>query len=170
MSAFDFKASVESFERRFEASKAGVARRPKRRRSRLDPEILAELARELSTRERPSIAAVVGRLAAFADARGLRAPARATVYALLDTLETPDYEIAALPEEVRATLFNLDPLGRVPGVQLAIAAFNHGSTRAVSWAAGLPWLVLHQAARRRGLRARSRGLLSAALAARRIRA
>jgi hypothetical protein len=43
---------------------------------------------------------------------------------------------------------------------------NYGSLAAMSFAAGLPWLDLHQARHLRGWRPRSRGLLDAVLRAR----
>jgi hypothetical protein len=76
------------------------------------------------------------------------------------------YDISALPPHVREALYNLAPDGTVPGHQLAFYCFNHGSLAAASYAAGLPWLDLYQAARLRGWRPRSWGLLRAALRAR----
>lgn len=110
--------------------------------------------------------AVHRRLAAFARERGWRPPARATLYAALAGLEGSRHDLAELPAPVRAALYNLAPGTTVPGHQVAFYCFNYGSLAAVSFAAGLPWLDLHQAARSRGWRPRSRGLLLAALAAR----
>jgi hypothetical protein len=64
---------------------------------------------------------------------------------------------------VQGALYNLGPTGQVPGHQLVFHAFQHGDTRAMSFAAGLPWLDLYQAQRMRGWRARSRGLLDAVM-------
>jgi hypothetical protein len=65
-------------------------------------------------------------------------------------------------------LYNLGPTGTVPGHQLAFYCFNYGSLAAVSYAAGLPWLDLHQARRLQGWRPRSRGLLDAVMRVRGI--
>lgn len=86
----------------------------------------------------------------------------------MDTAPTPPYRIEALKPAVRETLYNLPEAGDVPGHQLAFHCFNYGSTEAMSFAAGMPWLALFQAARLRGWRPRSRGLLEAVLKARRI--
>ena len=73
-----------------------------------------------------------------------------------------------LPPEVQRALYNLGDEGRIPGHQVAFYCLNHGCARASSFAAGMPWLDLYQAARTRGWRQRSRGLLGAILAVRRI--
>jgi hypothetical protein len=110
--------------------------------------------------------AVHRRLAEFCTRQGLRPPSRATLYNVLARIEGHVYDISALPPHVREALYNLAPDGTVPGHQLAFYCFNHGSLAAASYAAGLPWLDLYQAARLRGWRPRSRGLLRAALRAR----
>ncbi|HEV8240093.1 MAG TPA: hypothetical protein VGS57_12050 [Thermoanaerobaculia bacterium] len=84
------------------------------------------------------------------------------------TTPAGSYSIAGLPAAVRATLYNLSDTGEVPGHQLAFYCFNYGGLEAMSFAAGLPWLALYQAARMRGWRPRSRGLLAAVLDAREI--
>ena len=78
------------------------------------------------------------------------------------------YRIPDLPSHVRDALYNLDPEGSVLGHQLVFYALQYGTLRAVSYAAGLPWLDLYQAARLRGWRPQSRGLLDAALLVRGI--
>lgn len=78
------------------------------------------------------------------------------------------YEMGALPPAVRETLYNLAEDGIVPGHQLAFHCLNYGGVEALSFAAGLPWLALYQAARLRGWRPRSRGLLEAILRTRGI--
>jgi len=138
-------------------------------RSRLRPELLAELRAQVMTAQRPSMTAVHRRLAALARERGWRPPARATLYAALPGLEGSRFEVAELPQPVQAALYNLTPDATVPGHQVAFYCFNYGSVAAASFAAGLPWLDLHQASRARGWRPRSRGLLLAALAAREAR-
>jgi Mu DNA binding, I gamma subdomain len=138
-------------------------------RSRMRPELLAELRGLVLATDRPSMTAIHRRLTAFASERGWRPPARATLYAALSTLEGSRYEIDRLPPSVQAALYNLAPGAVVPGHQLAFYCFNYGSLAAMSFAAGLPWLDLYQAGRSRGWRARSRGLLQATLRARHAR-
>ena len=97
-----------------------------------------------------------------------RPPARASLYNALSRIDGHTYEASGLPPHVRGALYNLSPEGPVPGPQLAFYCFNHGSLAAASFAAGLPWLDLYQAARLRGWRPRSRGLLDAVMRARGI--
>jgi len=135
-------------------------------RSRLRPELLAELRAQVFAVERPSMTAIQRRLAALARERGWRPPARATLYAALARLEGSRHELANLPAQVQAALYNLAPDATVPGHQVAFYCFNHGSLAAASFAAGLPWIDLYQASKARGWRPRSRGLLLAVLRAR----
>jgi len=114
------------------------------------------------------MAAVLERLRAFCKSRHLRPPARATVYEWMETVLVPGYLIEELPAAVRETLYNLPPTGEIPGPQLAFHCFNLGNLGAMSFAAGLPWLTLHQAARCRGWRRGSRGALAAVLTVRGI--
>jgi hypothetical protein len=101
--------------------------------------------------------------------RRIKVPARASLYNAFSRVEGHRHSIALLPAHVAATLYNLTPEGDVPGHQLAFHCFNYGSVPAISYAASLPWLDLYQAARVRGWRPRSRGLLMAVMRARRIR-
>jgi hypothetical protein len=166
MSAFNLNESMARFASHSEGLTARL--RTDRGRSRLDPRLHEELARELLVQERPSISELLERLRRFAREHGIRPPARATLYELMDNLEVPDYAVAELPEAVRATLHNIDPEGRIPGPQLVFHCFSYGTLAAVSWAAALPWLTLRQASRRRGWRGPSRGLLESVLLARGI--
>lgn len=100
--------------------------------------------------------------------QGLTPPSRASVYKLLATLPTPRHKVAGLPPSVRNALYNLSGDSEVPAHQLAFYCFNYGDLAATSFAAGLPWLALYQAARMPGYRARSRGLIDAVMRARRI--
>lgn len=109
------------------------------------------------------MAALRQRVSAVCAAAGLRTPSRASLYNALATLEGRSYDIASLPEPVVHALYNLAPAGTVPGHQLVFYCFNYGRVEAISFAAGLPWLDLYQASRLRGWRARSRGLLDAAM-------
>lgn len=115
------------------------------------------------------MSALQRRIAAQCAERGLKGPARASLYNALARMDGHSYAIAPLPAVVSGVLYNLDPSGRVPGHQLAFYCFNYGSVPAVSYAAGLPWLDLYQARRLRGWRPRSAGLINAVMRARGIR-
>ncbi len=107
-------------------------------------------------------------LLAFCREAGYRVPARATLYSFMAKAPTRLYSSARLPVAAQAALYNLDSKARVPGHQLAFYCFNYGDLAALCFAAGLPWLSLYQAARMRGFRGKSRGLLEAVLRARGI--
>jgi len=100
--------------------------------------------------------------------RGLAPPSRATVYKLMARLPCSTRRVADLPVPVRAALYNLSAESEVPGHQVAFYCFNHGDARAVSFAAGLPWLAIYQALRLPGYRKKSRGLAEAVARARGI--
>jgi hypothetical protein len=146
-------------------------RSPKRRsdagRSRLPPAVEAELTALLSSRERPRMSDVHRALTAFCRPRRLPAPSRSTLYNAIERIEPPAFRTDRLPWAVRRTLHNVQH-GLVPGHQVAFAAFNYGDTRALSFAAGLPWLCLYRAARLGGWRPKSRALLQAVAACRGI--
>jgi len=114
------------------------------------------------------MAALQRRVGAICAAAGLRMPSRASLYNAFATIEGHSYAIESLPPAVAGVLYNLGPVGKVPGHQLAFYCFNYGSLAAVSYAAGLPWLDLYQARRLRGWRPRSRGLLAAVMRVRGI--
>jgi len=78
----------------------------------------------------------------------------------MDRVEAPSYDAADLPLAVQRCLHNVET-GLVPGHQVAMAAFNYGDTRALSFAAGMPWPCLRRAARTPGLRPKSLALLRA---------
>ena len=118
--------------------------------------------------DRPGMFNLLLSLAEQCRREGLRAPSRASVYKLLPTLPTPRYKVADLPPSVRAALYNLTDDSEVPSHQLAFYCFNYGDLAAISFAAGLPWLALYQAARMPGYRSRSRGLVEAVVRARGI--
>jgi hypothetical protein len=94
-------------------------------------------------------------------------PSRASIYNAFARVAPPSFEKGLLPPEVQAALHNVGD-GPVPGRQVAFAAFNYGDERALSFAAGLPWSCLYQAARMRGFRAKSLALLRAVMAFRGI--
>jgi hypothetical protein len=136
-------------------------------RSRLAPPIERELARILRGQERPRVTAVYTALRARAARLGLDPPARASIYNAMDRLEAPTFLKRDLPDAVQRVLHNVAD-GLVPGHHVAFAAFNYGDERALSFAAGLPWICLHRAARMRGFRPKSRALLHAVMSFRRI--
>ena len=138
-------------------------------RSRLAPEVLKELRLAALRQDSPSMAGLQRRVSDICGALGIRPPCRASLYNTLSRIEGHRYSIALLPTHAAAALYNLAPTGEVPGHQLAFHCFNYGSLPAISYAASLPWLDLYQAARLRGWRPRSRGLLRAVMRDRRIR-
>jgi hypothetical protein len=129
---------------------------------------LAELRAAALGMQRPSIAALRRRIADLCAAQGRRPPSRGSLYNAFLRIKGHTYAISELPPHVAAALYNLSPGGSVPGHQLAFYCFNYGSIAAVSFAAGLPWLDLHQARHLRGWRPRSRGLLRAVMRVRGI--
>ena len=73
-----------------------------------------------------------------------------------------------MPPWVRGALYNFDDESLVPEAQIAFYCFNYGDLRAMSYAAGLPWLALYQAVRTPGWRPKSRGVALAVLRVRGI--
>ncbi len=114
------------------------------------------------------MAELLAELGSFSTSRGLRPPSRAALYRLLDRMAGHSYDVPSLPQDVRNTLHNVEPTAQIPGAQLAFHCFNYGNGRALSYAAGLPWLDLYQARKKRGWRPKSRGVLEAVCRARRI--
>ena len=112
------------------------------------------------------MASVLRRVAQRCRDEGVPVPSRATLYKLVDRLPTATYRLADLPPAVQAALYNLGPDSEIPGHQLAFYCLNYGELAAVSFAAGLPWLALHQARKLPGFRLKSRGLLEAVALAR----
>ncbi|MBI3178415.1 MAG: hypothetical protein HYZ27_02065 [Deltaproteobacteria bacterium] len=167
MSAFDLARSLEAAAARF-GPRTERTPRADRGASRLDPRVERRLHALLRGQDRPAIATVVAELRRFCGPRRLRAPSRATVYNAIARVPSHAYAFAELPAYVRDALYNLDGSATVPGHQLAFYAFQYGDTRAMSFAAGLPWIDLVHADHLRGWRPRSHGLLRAVLARRGI--
>ena len=171
MSAFDIQASLDRAGRRLGATGArasGRRSRSDRGVSRILPDTLAIVREATSGYNRPPMADLRKEIAGLSQRAGLRPPSRATVYKLLAALPTPTHRVAGLPAAVRTALYNLGPDSDVPAHQVAFYCFNYGDLAAISFASGLPWLALYQAARMRGHRDRSRGLLEAVAHARGI--
>lgn len=99
---------------------------------------------------------------------GVEPPSRATVYKLLKSLPTSLLRVAHVPPQVRRALYNLGSESDVPAHQVAFYCFNYDDLAAVSFAAGLPWLAIHQCLQLPGYRVRSRGLVRAVARVRHI--
>jgi hypothetical protein len=162
MSELSFTDATARAERRLGALEGDQARRSRadRGRARLDPRVERKLQRLLATRERPGLTEVHQELAAFCRRLRLRAPSRATLYNAIARARAPMLAVAALPDGVRRTLHNVGGR-RVPGEHVVFAAFNYGSTEAMSYAASLPWLCIELALKMRGFRPKSLALLRA---------
>lgn len=158
--SFDLKESIARAELRLRGE-TGRRHRRDRGERRLAPEILEELRRLLGGQERPPMKLLLSSISRFAEEHELRPPSRATIYELMNELSPPSYRVGELPSPVREALHNLTEETIVPGHQLVFECFHRGSLAAMSFAAGLPWLAIHQAARLPGWRARSRGPLDA---------
>ena len=82
---------------------------------------------------------------------------------MMETLSTGSVVVSELPAASQQSLYNLEKNSLVPWVQVAFAGFNYGRGPAISYAAGLPYLVLFQARRLTGWRPKSASLLDAIL-------
>jgi hypothetical protein len=122
----------------------------------------------LHGQERPRARDVQRELGRLCARIGARAPSRATIYNALARCRAQRYVASELPASVRLALYNIADDAELDGAQVAFYAFNYGDLSAACWAAGMPWLALHGAARMRGWRPKSRGLLLAAMRRRRI--
>lgn len=168
MSFFDLPASLERAQDRLKGAAKAGGRRPRSDRGmpRIDPRTLAILVEACGGYDRPTMPELLARASQACRVLGLAPPSRASVYKWLKTLPTPSCEVAGLPHSVRHALYNLTDDSQVPAHQLAFYCFNYGDLAAASFAAGLPWLALYQAARMPGYRSRSRGLVEAVMRAR----
>lgn len=122
----------------------------------------------MRTHERPRMRDVQRVLRAWCTQHRVAMPSRATLYNAVERCRPARHAVASLPEAVRASLYNVDPAAELDGAQVAFYAFNYGDLRATAWAAGTGWLALHHAARMRGWRPKSLGLLRAVMAYRGI--
>lgn len=146
----------------------GPSRRADAGSFRMEDKVQQKLFSLLSGQEKPPFAWILSELKSFCSNSNLRCPTRATIYTFMARGPAHLYPVSGLPEAVRACLYNLDDTVEVPGHQLAFYAFHYGSTRAVSFAAGLPWLDLYQAHRLPGWRPKTRALMEAVLHVRKI--
>ena len=166
MKNFNLQESLRRAEKRFKLEDA----RPRKRKtrsdrggSRLHPDVERKTVELLSGWTRPNMAEVGQKLQAHCVERGLRAPSRATLYNIMARANLPPMRVDGLPKSVRQTLYNLGEIQYVGPTQLAFYCFNYGTLPAMSFAAGLPWLALHQARKMRGWRPKSLGPLVAVL-------
>ena len=172
VSGLSLSDSIAKAERRL--GPGGRARRSDRGRSRIAPEAERHLQRLLQTRDKPSITAVAKELDEYCRRQRIPSPSRASVYNAVARAPAPSVRVAELPAEVQRSLYNLrieasrapDAADdrNLPGDQVVFYAFNYGSPRAISYAAGLPWLCLVRATRRPGWRPKSHALLRAVMA------
>lgn len=165
VSAIKLDSSIKNAERRFADRQR--KRRVDRGAARIAREVEAYLQSLLQTVDKPSIGGVALRVEQYCAERGLPAPRRSTVYNAVRRARCPEYTVAALPECVRETLYNFEGT-TLSGAHVAFHAFNYGSTSALSFASGLPWLCLVQASERRGWRPKSLSLLRAVMSFRGI--
>jgi hypothetical protein len=143
------------------------APRSDRRKSRFAAPVEAELQRLLGTFERPPIHTVMQSVRQACELLHQPPPSRASIYNAIARACPPQYQVRDLPPAVRSCLLNLD-CAEIGGAQLVFHAFNYGTTEALSFAAGLPWLCLLRAAEWRGFRPKSYALLRAVMAYRGI--
>lgn len=161
MSIFDVSASLERASERLMTARA--RHRSDVGQSRLPASIDRLLTKRLRGQERPSIRQLQAELAQLGSSLGVRPPSRATIYNAFARCRPTRLHARDLPAHVRVALYNLDLTSTVDAAQAAFYAFNYGDLRAACWAAGMPWLALYHAARMRGWRPKSRGLLLAAM-------
>ena len=162
MSALDLQTSIARAERRL--GKSHRQTRSDKGQSRMPPGVEVKLHELLLQPDKLSMADVERELRAFCVKHGVRPLARASLYNALDRVHLPVRARSSLPQAVLQSLYNLgEPNGGadIPCDQIVFYAFNYGSTAAISFASGLPWLCLHRAARRPGWRPKSRALLTA---------
>lgn len=172
MSIFELDQSLEKAEARLGQDRQN--RGPRRKRSdagqwRLSPFVIGQLHQLLGGQQRPPMHRVLQQLKESCSRAGCKMPSRGTVYKFMAGATIHEYAIGQLSRQVQQALYNLDSQGTIPGHQLVFYCFNYGDLSAVSFAAGLPWIDLYQAAQMRGWRAKSRGLLEAVLTVRGIR-
>lgn len=165
--AFDFDASMRRAEERLGAEHARSSRSD-RGVTRLDAAVVALVEAELMGGERPDFKAMHAMLVERCRGLGLSPPSRSSLYGLIERAPGHVYRVRELPVYVRETLHNVEESAEVSGRQVAFASINYGDTRALAFAAALPWLDLHQARGLRGYREKSRGLLEAICLARGI--
>jgi hypothetical protein len=147
-------------------SKNAVSKRKRRSdcgKSRLPRAVIKKLNQLLSSQNRPDMRELLSEIKIYCLKNKYPIPARGTLYNYIERAPVPLYHPDRLPEQVKGALYNLDLKTPIPGHQLVFYCVNYGDLKAVSYAAGLPWLSLYQASRIRGFRPKSRGLLEAVI-------
>jgi len=167
---FNFTKSVNQLKKRMNTNQAesGRKRRSDQGRMRMNRDVEVYLKNLLLGHERPSMKSVLKKLSDHCARRSIARPSRATVYKFMARTKGHESELSSLRAYMQAAMYNLTTDSRVPGHQLAFYCFNYGNLKALSFASGLPWLDLYQAARMRGFRPASRGLLDAVMRTRKI--
>lgn len=171
MSFIDLQKSIEKAGARFKHGDFTKQNRQKRSdigQFRITKAVLEHLRSLLLGQDKPEPQEILEKIKKFCAQNKHRPPSRATIYKVMAKIPSQTFAAQKLPHEVRAVLYNLDLEANIPGHQLAFYCFNYGDLRAISFAAGLPWLCLYQAYRIRGWRPKSLGLLKAVLCTRRI--
>jgi len=166
MAVFDIDVSIAKAKKRL--GNAPRKRRSDRGELRLDPRVIECVEASLGGQDRPPMTRLLEEVADRCRRNGVAPPSRATVYKLLRVAAGPRHRVGDLPGPVQAALYNLEADSVVPERQVAFYCFNYGDLSAMSFAAGLPWLALHQARHMPGHRPRGLGLLRAVLRARGI--
>lgn len=168
-SIFDLQRSFDRARQRLALTRIeGRKRRSDRGQFRLDEDVANHLRGLLSGDDYPGFKAIFRDLRQFCAKNKRVCPSRATVYKFMQRDPGRSYLRTSLPPQVSEALYNLAPGAIIPGAQLAFYCFNYGSLAAIHFAAGLPWLALHQAVQLRGWRPQSYGLLKAVLYTRKI--
>jgi hypothetical protein len=168
-SVFNLEASMKRAEARLgRAPVPGRKRRSDHGNFRLSKSVQRKLEQLLGGDDYPGVNSILRDLKVFCDSAGLPCPSRATIYNYMRRAPGPTFKAKELPRSVQDALYNLHDDAMVPGAQVAFYCFQYGNLTAAQYAAGLPWWPLYQAFRMRGWRAKSKGLLRAALSARGI--
>ncbi len=169
MSTFNLESSIQKAQQRLRHTRLSTRKkRSDRGKLRLHRGIQSYLNKQLAGHVRPAMKQVLRNLRNHCLQKNLRCPSRAFVYQYLRKIELPRVRVNALPRPVQQALYNFANYSVVPQHQLAFYCLNYGDISAISFAAGLPWLALYQAARMRGWRPKSRGLLRAIMKTRNI--
>jgi len=161
---FDLDASLRSAEARLGRSARHA--RSDRGKHRMAPEVEARLAKVLGGQDRPPMRQVMAALAHRGARRRRGPPSRTAIYNFMARAPLHVHALDTLPLPAREALYNLSGTGRVPAAQVVFYCFNYGSLSAISFASGLPWIDLYQAARLRGWRPASLALLKSVMKAR----
>ncbi len=160
----DLNSSFVNAERRFSPGKK--QRRRDAGQSRFPKPVQDKLRKLLLSHDRPSMTKLMSELQDFCTVKSLPCPSRSSIYNFAKYMRGNLYKPMDLPDDIRASLYNLDHETPVPGHQLVYYAFHYGTLSAISQASGLPWIDLYQASLLPAWRPRSKGLLLAVMRSR----